>query len=439
MDDGGGVPTDVEDPIGFIVPLCHVSSSQVETLRCCPLARVPYNPQNHASLEPESESEEFPVESTGIMMVSLTDSQEEENTHSNSHEVFHTPPEESAAGSSNEIQPLKDVVETHAGGDRQNLQGTDGGCSETAAIGVGGSSEGYETVDLSRDSELGFLEVELAQRVQPPFDLNRLPLEVSGNGLEVFKVLTREPSLKDGLGESPMKKLKISEENRDKSGDELESERDTPESDGSDSTEDGEINGGESSGKRKLKFSQNDEVNDIVSENGAINDNDIGSKTKEAAVHNEKAPPPQSPLPPMPVPVRKLPSSILERLKDGDKEVPRRELNLLELPGNSSTTGHDLSLSCLVDRVRFESWVRVPSLSPKSQVLGPDPGSKSRSRFGFGFESGVQVRGPGPGSMSRSGYGSGSQVQVWVWVPGLGLDTGFKSGFWVWVRVGDWC
>ncbi|PON64624.1 hypothetical protein PanWU01x14_123360 [Parasponia andersonii] len=274
-DDGGGAG---DDPFGSLLPFCHVSSSQEVRLRRCPFAPEPYNPENNSSSANSDSDDQIRVESTGIIMVSPPDSEEEggeENDDSNSHDVFHTPPEESAAGSSNELQPPRDA-DGHGGY---------GGGGETAAVGVGfWEADGSGTVDLSRDSDLGFSEVELAQRVEPDWDPNRSRLDDSGTKLEGVRVLRRELSLQDGLGESPLKKLKVSRLNSEKADEESESERNTPRSNGSDLNENLGINSDESSAKRKLDFMENDGATEVVEMETEANDSVLGLGNAERRV-----------------------------------------------------------------------------------------------------------------------------------------------------------
>ncbi|PON97865.1 hypothetical protein TorRG33x02_064550 [Trema orientale] len=354
MDDNGGGAGD--DPFGSLLPFCHVSSSQEERLHRCPFAPEPYNPENDSSSA--NSDDQIRVESTGIIMVSPPDSEEEggeDNDNSNSHDVFHTPPEESAPGSSNELQPPRDA-DGHRG-DGRILEAAEGGGGETAAVEVGfWEAGGTGTVDLSRDSDLGFSEVELAQRVEPDWDPNRSGLDDSGTQLEGVRVLRRELSLQDGLGESPLKKLKVSGRNSEKADEESESERDTPRSNGSDSNENLGINGEESSAKRKLDFTENDGATEVVEMESEANDSVLGlgngeinnskdklsakefletmemlqrrdssGETQETAVEIERSPPPR----------RRLPDSITGQSEKAAaaaaEEKGRRELTLLDV------------------------------------------------------------------------------------------------------------
>lgn len=110
------------DPFASITELCHVSASQEDLLRHCPFAR-------------ESDDDDERVESTGILMLSLPET-------SSAHDVFHTPPEGSVLPSSEEQGSMAF--------DHPDDRVVDGP---------------RDAVDLGKDSDLGFSEVELAQRI----------------------------------------------------------------------------------------------------------------------------------------------------------------------------------------------------------------------------------------------------------------------------------
>lgn len=393
IDNDGGAGN---DPFASLQPFCHVSSSQEERLRRCPFAPEPYNPESDESSSSDSSSSDndIPVESTGIIMVSLPESQGNDN--SNSHEVFHTPLEESAGVSSNELRPSSEA--DGGGGGHRNLEADGGGGGETVAVEAGFSEGiGSGTVDLSRDSELGFVEIELAQRVEPDFDPNRSQLEDSVNNLAEFRVSRSGLPLVDGLGESPLKKLKASERNS-------ESERGSQQSDGSDFTENLEINGGESSAKRKLEFSQNDEATEVVdleneandsvlglgngerrAENGEINGkerlsakefietmamlrNDSGRETQERAVENGESPP---------VRRRRLPNSIMGQPENAAEDKARRELTLLDvlrlISEDCDDRNHNLNCSFLeIAKGRGMTFPRPASWPESGTNFGED-------------------------------------------------------------------
>ncbi|GMN34045.1 hypothetical protein TIFTF001_041994 [Ficus carica] len=333
MDGGGGV-TAGDDPFGFLLPLCHVSSSQEERLRRCPFAPERYNPENDES---SSESTaEIPVASTGIIMVSLPETEEgDDNSHSL--EVFHTPPEESAAQSSNELRPTVDAVD---GGD-VCCRSPDGG-GEPVVVGVGSSeADGAGTVDLSRDSDLGFLEVQLTQRENVYSDLNRSPVEVPVTESKGARVLRRELSLDDGLGKSPLKKLKISEQNLEECDEELDPERATPPNHGSALAKSGE----QSSAKRKLEFTENDNSTEVI-ELGTEPDKDVLEMRNDASngINGGNDLRETAQLPPA---CRRLPSSLLGQAEnDGDKGNREEEVTMLDVLKLSKDDSDDGISSC---------------------------------------------------------------------------------------------
>ncbi|XP_059447328.1 uncharacterized protein LOC132178791 [Corylus avellana] len=112
------------DPFASIIELCHVSASQEDRLRRCPFAR-----------ESDNDDEEERVESTGILMVSLPES-------SSAHDVFQTPPDGSVLPSSEEQWLM--ALDHHP--DQLEVDGP------------------RDAVDLGKDSDLGFSEVELTQK-----------------------------------------------------------------------------------------------------------------------------------------------------------------------------------------------------------------------------------------------------------------------------------
>jgi hypothetical protein len=145
------------DPFASITELCHVSASQEDRLRHCPFAR-----------ESNDDDEDDRVESTGILMVSLPES-------SSAHDVFQTPPEGSVLQSSEEQWSMAF--------DHPYDRAVDGP---------------RDAVDLGKDSDLGFSEVELAQRV-------------NDDSVSECRMRT-ESSLEEGLADSLSKKSNLSEQ-----------------------------------------------------------------------------------------------------------------------------------------------------------------------------------------------------------------------------------
>ena len=112
------------DPFAPITELSHVSASQEDRLHRCPFA-----------FESNDDEKEEHVESTGILMVSLPES-------SSAQDVFQTPPEGSVLPSSEEQWLM--ALDHHP--DQLEVDGP------------------HDAVDLGKDSDLGFSEVELTQK-----------------------------------------------------------------------------------------------------------------------------------------------------------------------------------------------------------------------------------------------------------------------------------
>jgi hypothetical protein len=112
------------DPLAPITEISHVSTSQEDRLRRCLFA--------HQSNDDDKEER---VESTGILMVSLPES-------SSAHDVFQTPPDGSVLPSSEEQWLM--AFDHHS--DQLEVDGP------------------RDAVDLGKDSDLGFSEVELTQK-----------------------------------------------------------------------------------------------------------------------------------------------------------------------------------------------------------------------------------------------------------------------------------
>ncbi|TKY45680.1 hypothetical protein E2542_SST30312 [Spatholobus suberectus] len=154
---------------------------------------------------PSPASGDFPVASHGIVMVSPPDSQDAGRDSGVPQDVFHTPPEESSLPSSDGQRPT-----TTAGVDL---------CAVNHAVEADAGTQGFvnfcdgaEFVDLGRDSELGFSEVQLVQEI----GVAECSCGVRGDGpskipdwrCDEFVDFERELS---DLDESPVKKSKRSE------------------------------------------------------------------------------------------------------------------------------------------------------------------------------------------------------------------------------------
>lgn len=261
----------VNDPFASITKLCHVSASQEERLRHCSFALESDGCSGHDdgdSSDP-TQSMEVDVASTGIVMVSPPESSEEKDD-SNPHDVFQTPTEGSLLASSEEQQQPMAVD----------------GPRHSDAEALAGCTDGSEAVDLGKDSDLGFSEVELAQRV---YD------EDSVCESEKLGLLRRESSLKESLAESPSKKLKILDPNLASEAPEpctgALSDSDPEIHQNTEIIEDSEVEAndeeikvcGESSAKRKLAFPYGD--TEIVQSESE----EDWEETEEGEVNHEKA------------------------------------------------------------------------------------------------------------------------------------------------------
>ncbi|KAJ8774459.1 hypothetical protein K2173_016905 [Erythroxylum novogranatense] len=171
------------DSFAFITGLCRVSSSQEELLRRCPFALEPE--ESDSELFPEC-SGEFPVDCTGIVMVSPPESPEEchegANAPTDNNDFFHTPPEGSSLASSQEQhqQQLKRSAAADPGGNLPAERAT--------------NDESSVAVDLGRDTDM-----------ESDFDSGPVTLF---NSTEI-RVSKRELPSNDDLCESPLKKSKI--------------------------------------------------------------------------------------------------------------------------------------------------------------------------------------------------------------------------------------
>ncbi|KAK9984796.1 hypothetical protein SO802_034321 [Lithocarpus litseifolius] len=140
----------MDDPFASITELCHVSASQEERLRHCGFAvgrgGCSDHDANEDSDDPTQPMEvEVEVESTGIVMVSLPETldEEEEKDDSTLQDLFQTPPEGSLLASSEEQQPPVAADDPAVDGPRA----PEPNCTD-----------GDEAVDLGKDSDLGFSE-----------------------------------------------------------------------------------------------------------------------------------------------------------------------------------------------------------------------------------------------------------------------------------------
>ncbi|XVF13477.1 hypothetical protein REPUB_Repub08aG0211100 [Reevesia pubescens] len=190
-----------DDPFGWITEACHLSSSEESRLR-----RSSYFGQSDSD-DSDSDSDsglrnprDIPVASIGIIMVSPPDSPLDElpndqTTLLGDQEIFHTPPEYRSTSTS-----FDDCNDDRMLGDGLDLDG------ETVAVYVD-SVDSRRAVDLGRDTDLGFSEVEVdsTQRIGANSNQDGTFRTES----EEVRVSKRGFSPKEQLStESPSKRLK---------------------------------------------------------------------------------------------------------------------------------------------------------------------------------------------------------------------------------------
>ncbi|KAK9274944.1 hypothetical protein L1049_022200 [Liquidambar formosana] len=170
------------DPFASVAKLCHTSSSQEVLFQNCPFARQSEVFSDNDSDSPEDE-EATPVESTGIVMVSLPETPNDDNTP---HDEFQTPPEDSLLFSSEEQRIATVDQDNHGFHDGDNHDDVNMAVDE-------GCTNGERTVDLGKDSDLGFSGMKSIERIKG----------FSARGSPSEKVSVEFPS----------KRLKLCEEN----------------------------------------------------------------------------------------------------------------------------------------------------------------------------------------------------------------------------------
>eukprot|EP00261_Vitis_vinifera_P017177 XP_010646741.1 PREDICTED: uncharacterized protein LOC104878305 isoform X2 [Vitis vinifera] len=164
------------DPFQSLLEPCHISSSQEDLLRNCPFTR-----QSHdGSGEDSPDSGGVPVESSGIIMLSLPESTYEETTPQ---DEFQTPPEE--------VQPASSAEQRAPAFDRQHEVWVDDDKEGSVAADVS-CTDGAATVELGKDSDLGFSGPTSAVKVVAVSNVDGVGAsEVSESGVEKCRVLLR--------------------------------------------------------------------------------------------------------------------------------------------------------------------------------------------------------------------------------------------------------
>ncbi|XP_010646741.2 uncharacterized protein LOC104878305 isoform X2 [Vitis vinifera] len=164
------------DPFQSLLEPCHISSSQEDLLRNCPFTR-----QSHdGSGDDSPDSGGVPVESSGIIMLSLPESTYEETTPQ---DEFQTPPEE--------VQPASSAEQRAPAFDRQHEVWVDDDKEGSVAADVS-CTDGAATVELGKDSDLGFSGPTSAVKVVAVSNVDGVGAsEVSESGVEKCRVLLR--------------------------------------------------------------------------------------------------------------------------------------------------------------------------------------------------------------------------------------------------------
>lgn len=243
-------------------------------MRRCQFAPEPYDPgaADGGSSDSDSDGGGVTVESNGIVMVSPPESPELRD-NGTPRDVFQTPPEYSTLLSSEEQHPTAAREHGESAGDGEGL---------TVVVDVGSEDDaGLATVELGVDSDLGFSEIQLTERVVHSQSNASPSRRVSESlGFQVSE---------EGLHElSPLKKSKTPIRNSAKSTPESESERVvTPDSQGSGSRQNHEI--GEGQAKRKLEFQPEIEGDDGVINEGVGAGNELESNGGEKLPDGEFA------------------------------------------------------------------------------------------------------------------------------------------------------
>lgn len=195
--------TEEQDPFDFLFPVSEISPSQEDLLRLC---AFPGESVNAGDMAPPSSSL-FPADSAGLLLCSLPETQDAGKGASGSsgtqeqEDVFHTPPEKSSVPSSGD-QPS----------DHCTLNQELGTHDDALGFVDLGDSQGTGCVNLDRDSNLGFAEVQPAQGVEGEF-VPQSPRGIKRDAVaEDFEGFERESCSRDGIGdgELSMKKSKLS-------------------------------------------------------------------------------------------------------------------------------------------------------------------------------------------------------------------------------------
>ncbi|CAL0310122.1 unnamed protein product [Lupinus luteus] len=173
------------DPFTFIIDLCQISPSQEELLRHQPFVGEIVDQPSPSSAAADADA--------GILMMSMSQTQyptEKDASAPKDQDVFLTPLEKSLS---------------------LPISSDDAFDNVSQFVDLRGDSEATFYVDLGRDSDLGFSEVQLTQVVQEELiDGNSIGNKRGAVG-DKFKGFERELDLNGKISESAMKRSKLSD------------------------------------------------------------------------------------------------------------------------------------------------------------------------------------------------------------------------------------
>ncbi|CAL0317087.1 unnamed protein product [Lupinus luteus] len=173
------------DPFTFIIDLCQISPSQEEQLRHQPFVGEIIDQPSPSSVAADTDA--------GILMMSMSQTQYPTEKDASAHkdqDIFLTPLEKSLSLPISSDDPFDNVSQF---------------------VDFHGDSEAMFYVDLGRDSDLGFSEVQLMQVVQEEYVDGNSRGNKRGVVGDKFKGFERELDLNGKISDFAMKRLKLSE------------------------------------------------------------------------------------------------------------------------------------------------------------------------------------------------------------------------------------
>lgn len=189
MDDG-------DDPFAsLIIPKCQTTSSQEEVFRCSRFAGEPEPVHDNPSSKSSSDASGDEEPATGIIMVSLPDSQNDLVTP-HEDEDFQTPPEHSNSQHSSKDDQAPAAPKTP--GDR--ITGGGGDCGGEAMEVDDWCADGQQGVDLGKDSDsLGFPTMKGNPEIDGGVGVSRVDCCSGDDRIEVAEVCDDESRKIGGL------------------------------------------------------------------------------------------------------------------------------------------------------------------------------------------------------------------------------------------------